>query len=145
MKLGRSQGKSPSKVELDRAQVLKADGIKKEREELRNAVSNIRKHSLELSLGIMSESGKVAIDTLKSWVNALDLAHGQLHGVDDTGNEVSTDLFLDSPVYIKYNSSDANKAYMKKYKTDGFVGVILQPVLSDRIFRQFGDLPLKLF
>lgn len=145
MKIGRSQGKSPMRVELERAQVLKADGIKKEREELRAAVSNIRKHSIELSLGIMSESGKVAIETLKAWVNALDLSHGQLHGVDDTGNEISTDIFIDQPVYIKYNSSDADKAYIKKYKSDGFVGVIIQPVLIDRVFRQYGDLPLKLF
>lgn len=133
------------RVELERAQLLKADGIKREREELRQAVSIIQKHSIELSLGIMSETGKVATETLKSWVNALNLARGELHGVDDSGDEVSAESFMDQPVYIKYNSSAPNKAYIKKYKTDGYVGVIIQPVLADREFRQYGDLPLKLF
>ena len=145
MKVGRKEGKSPMRVELERAQILKADGIREERERLRRAVRSICIVSNEISLGIMSATGKLAIDTLKSWVTSLDLNRGQLHAVDESGRDIDINTLDNIPVYLKYNSSDPSAAYMKPYRSDGFVGVIFQPVLDDREFRQYGDLPLKLF
>ena len=57
MKVGRKEGKSPMRVELERAQILKAAGIKEERERLRQAVRSICIESTEISLGIMSATG----------------------------------------------------------------------------------------
>jgi hypothetical protein len=145
MKIGRKEGKSPKRVEIERAQILKSEGIKQEREKLRRAVSIVSKVSKAISLGIMSETGTLALDILKLWINHLELPHGKLHGTDESGAEISVDSMMSIPVYLKYNSSDPYNAYMKPYKSDGFVGVIFQPVLDDLLFRQYGDLPLKLF
>lgn len=56
-----------------------------------------------------------------------------------------------SPVYIKYNSSDIGNAYMKPHNGN-FSGVIFQPKfdsndsgLDIQDFMQFGDLPTGLF
>lgn len=145
MKQGRAEGKSPKRVELDRAQVLKTEGIRAERELLRSAVQSVRSVSSEISLGIMCETGSLAIQTLKAWVQGLNLSHGELHCVSDAGASIPAISLQESPVYIKYNSSDPHNAYMKPYKSEGFIGVIFQPVLADGEFRQFGDLPLKLY
>lgn len=146
MKKGRAESKNPFTVELERAQILKADGIKQERKNLRNAVSSISSISQEICLGIMATSGEKGISALKSWVSELELARGQLFAVhEDTNESIDPATLSDVPVYIKYNSSDAGNAYMKKYKAGGFVGVIFQPKLNDDIFRQYGDLPLQIF
>ena len=60
-KKGRLLGKSSKMVELERVQELKSDGIKKEREELRNATINIRKYKDEITLGIIEDKKKRAI------------------------------------------------------------------------------------
>lgn len=68
-----------------------------------------------------------------------------LHGSDDSGQSIDINSLMEIPVYLKYNSTDPNGAYMKKYRSDGFVGVIFQPDMGDGVFRQYGDLPLRLF
>ena len=75
-------------VELERVQELKADVIKKEREELRNATINIRQYSDEITLGIMADTGTRAIACLKAWVPGLDLPRGILRAVDENNDEV---------------------------------------------------------
>lgn len=85
---GRLEGKNSKVVELERAQGLKADGIKKEREELRNAILCIRKYSDELTLGIMAGTGVRAISCLRAWVSGLNLPRGVLRAVDENNDEV---------------------------------------------------------
>ena len=96
-KKGRVQGKNPKIVELERVQELKADGIKKEREELRNAVDNICKNSDEITLGIMAGTGIRAIACLRAWVSGLELSRGILRAVDENNNEVE--------VFLLYNQT----------------------------------------
>ena len=78
-------------------QELKADGIKKEREELRNAVDNICKNSDEITLGIMAGTGIRAIACLRAWVSGLELSRGILRAVDENNNEVE--------VFLLYNQT----------------------------------------
>lgn len=87
-KKGRLEGKSSKIVELERVQELKADGVKKEREELKNAAISIRKFSDEITLGIMADTGTRAITCLKAWVPGLDLPRGILRAVDENNDEV---------------------------------------------------------
>ena len=87
----------------------------------------------------------MAITALKAYVNGLNMSHGVLHGTDDSGENIDINTLMDIPVFIKYNSSDPNSAYMKKYRSEGFIGVIFQPDFGDGVFRLYGDLPLKLF
>jgi hypothetical protein len=51
-------------------------------------------------LGICASSAEEGLATLKSWVNALQLPRGLLHGMDKDG----VPLELEGGVYIKYNS-----------------------------------------
>jgi hypothetical protein len=51
-------------------------------------------------LGICASSPEEGIATLKSWVDALQLPRGLLHGMDKDG----VPLEIDGGVYIKYNS-----------------------------------------
>lgn len=85
------------------------------------------------------------MSTLKAWVAGLNMTGGILHATDDSGQYLDPNTLMNEPVYLKYNSSDPYSAYLKKYRNDGFVGVIFQPVMGDGVFRQYGDLPLKLF
>ena len=85
---GREEGKTSKIVELERVQELKADGIKKEREQLRDATISIRKQSDEITLGIMADTGTRAIACLKAWVSGLDLPRGILRAVDENNDEV---------------------------------------------------------
>jgi hypothetical protein len=96
-KKGRILGKNPKIVELERVQELKADGIKKEREELRNAVDNICRNSDEITLGIMAGTGIRAIACLRAWVSGLELSRGILRAVDENNNEVE--------VFLLYNQT----------------------------------------
>ena len=57
MKAGRKEGKSPQVVEFERAQVLKAAGLKAEWADLRKATMTMSRGSAEIVLGIMSMSG----------------------------------------------------------------------------------------
>lgn len=142
MRQGRAQGKTPQQVEFERAQLLKAAGLKAEREELRTATKLVASVAIETTLGIKAESGTRGLEVLKAWVGGLSLTRGVLRAVDENNVEVPIDRWNDFPVYIKYNSTEGGDAYMKPYE-GGFGGVIFQPFLSDAVFRQYGDLPLN--
>jgi hypothetical protein len=145
MRNGRKEGKTPYQVELEHAQTLQADGIQEQREQLRSAVSVVVFESSETCLGIMAKSGEKAIEVLRSWIGGLELPRGLLTAVDETGVAMDVNDLMNTPVYIKYNSTMGGDAYMKPYKDDGFAGVIFQPKMDDDEFRQYGNLPLKLF
>jgi hypothetical protein len=109
-------------------------------------------------LGIGASSAEQGVATLKSWVTALQLPRGLLHGMDKDG----VPLDLDGGVYIKYNSGgvytfqDIRKsgmgfdalwkpgdAMLEPY--DGiYRGVYFQVELADKVFRQY-LVPLDLF
>jgi hypothetical protein len=109
-------------------------------------------------LGICASSAKEGVTILKSWVTALQLPRGLLHGMDKDG----VPLDFDGGVYIKYNSGgvytfqDIRKsgmgfdalwkpgdALLEPY--DGsFRGVYFQVELEDNVFRQY-LVPLDLF
>lgn len=102
-------------------------------------------------LGICASSAAEGLATLKSWVNALQLPRGLLHGMDKDG----VPLELEGGVYIKYNSggvytfADIRKSQMgfdalwkpgdallEPY--DGtYRGVYFQVELVDGEFRQY--------
>jgi len=106
-------------------------------------------------LGILADTGQQGVDVLRNWVSGLSLPRGVLRAYDDIGDEINVNSLLDSPVYIKYNSTAAGDAYMKSNAVDDFVGVIFQPNLFENSttaaeehgmsFLQFGNLPLQLF
>jgi len=133
-------------VELERAQELKGEGLKAERERLRGATALVTQRADSVVLGIMAESGRRGVRALRAWVEGLGLPRGVLRAVDETtGEEVDIEGLDDRPVYIKYNSTERGDAYMKPYD-GGNVGVIFQPTLpGNDPFYQFGDLPLPLF
>jgi hypothetical protein len=109
-------------------------------------------------LGICASSAEEGIATLKSWVTALQLPRGLLHGMDKDG----VPLELTGGVYIKYNSggvytfADIRKsglgfdalwkpgdALLEPY--DGiYRGVYFQVELQDGKFRQY-LVPLDIF
>jgi hypothetical protein len=102
-------------------------------------------------LGICASSAEEGVATLKSWVTALELPRGLLHGMDKDG----IPLDLSGGVYIKYNSGgvytfeDIRKsgmgfdalwkpgdAMLETY--DGiYRGVYFQVELQDDKFRQY--------
>ena len=109
-------------------------------------------------LGICAATAAQGLATLKSWVTALELPRGLLHGMDKDGVPID----LEGGVYIKYNSggvytfADIRKsglgfdalwkpgdALLEPY--DGtYRGVYFQVELADGVFRQF-LVPLDLF
>lgn len=154
MKQGRILGLTPAAVTLQRAQELKASGIKKERHELKQACCHLAKVADEITIGIMAESGSKGIQYLKAWTDGLNLPTGIITAVDANNNQIQAnknDAFQNDPVYIKYTSTENGNAYIKKY--DGnFVGILFQPRLENDhqlqqqvVFRQYGDLPPAIF
>jgi hypothetical protein len=102
-------------------------------------------------LGICASSAEEGIATLKSWVAALDLPRGLLHGADKDG----VPLEMSGGVYVKYNSGgvysfaairksglgfDAlwkpGDAMLQPYDGE-YRGVYFQVELSDGEFRQY--------
>lgn len=65
MKQGRNEGKTPQRVELERAQKLRADGIKQERIQLRMAIEKVNSNATAICLGIMATTGDKALKTLR--------------------------------------------------------------------------------
>lgn len=119
------------------------------------AVRDLVASSDRVMLGFCGSTAAVGIQALSSWVSALDLPRGKLHGMDDNGVAVE----MDGAVYIKYNSqpvelaadgstqdasATAGDANLKGYDGD-FRGVYLTPQLPDGEFRQYAVLPLGLF
>lgn len=150
MKAGRKEGKSPQVVEFERAQVLKAAGLKAEWADLRKATMTMSRGSAEIVLGIMSMSGSQGIDILRAWVEKLSLPRGVLTAMDSNNEDIPYEALQDGAVFIKYNSSDAGNAYMKPH-IGNMTGVIFQPKLhpldadQNDEFLQFGDLPTGLY
>ena len=110
-------------------------------------------------LGICASSASDGIQALKSWVSALELPRGLLHGMDKDG----LPLEIEGPVYIKYNSggvynfADIRKsglgfdalwkpgdALLEPYNEGDYRGVYFQVELADGEFRQY-LVPLDLF
>ena len=144
MKQGREASKTPQVVEFERAQQLKAEGIKGERDALKVATQVVASAAVEVTLGIKADSGVRALDVLKRWVEGLSLVKGVLRAVDENNIEVGLERWDDVPVYIKYNSTEGGDAYMKPYE-GGYGGIIFQPKLEDGEFRQYGDIPLSVY
>ena len=142
MKLARTSDTTPKEIEFKRAQELMPEGIRKERESLQQALKAVSTNANSVILGIKAESGAKALTVLKSWVSSLSLPRGQLRAVDENNDPVDVTAWDTAPVYIKYNSSDSGDAYMKPYNGKYF-GVLFQPVLMDKDFIQYGDLPLN--
>ena len=140
MKVGREMNMTARQVEFQRAQILKADGLAKEKLALQEATKSLASYSLCTVLGIKAETGEKATNILRAWVSELGMKRGVLRAYDDNNNEISVDAFTNLPVYVKYNSTDNGDASMKSYNGQYF-GVIFQPVIHEHDFLQFGDLP----
>ena len=144
IKQGRAAGKGPRAVEYERAQHLKMDGIKKERIVLQEALKDVTMVADEVVMGIMADKGSQAIKVLRGWVDCLELPRGVIRCIDSNEKDVDPVTLDDSPVYLKYNSTENGDCYMKPYNGE-FTGVIYQPKLADLEFRQFGDFNLQTF
>lgn len=114
-----------------------------------------------IMLGICAENVDEALIGLKTWVPALGLPRGLLHGMDIDGVPIPPEEL--GPVYVKYNTGgcmtftemrrtgmgfDAlwrpGDAVLEMYDGD-FRGVYFNVELNDGGFRQFGVLPTDLF
>mmetsp|Transcript_14214 Transcript_14214/g.20305 ORF Transcript_14214/g.20305 Transcript_14214/m.20305 type:complete len:259 (+) Transcript_14214:88-864(+) len=112
-------------------------------------------------LGICAENVQEGLMGLKSWVGALKLPKGLLHGMDVDG--VAIDPTSLGAVYIKYNTGGCmtfsemrrqgvgfdslwkpGDAFLETYDGD-FRGIYFNVELNDEEFRQFGVLPTDLF
>lgn len=112
-------------------------------------------------LGICAENVPEALLGLKTWVSALDLPRGLLHGMDVDGVPINPEDL--GSVYIKYNTGGAmtfsqmrksgmgleslwrpGDAVVETYDGD-FRGIYYNVELNDGVFRQFGILPTDLF
>ena len=144
IKSGKKVGKTPELIEFERTQELKPEGVKQERLQLGASIRTVAEASTEIVLGIMATRGSSAISCLKAWVHALGLPRGVIRVIDHSDKDIEVAELDDAPVYLKYNSSEGGDCYMKPY-LGGFSGVIFQPVLEDKEFRQFGDFHLKIF
>lgn len=114
-----------------------------------------------IKLGICAENVQEGLMGLKSWVSALELPRGWLHGMDVDGVPIPPEEL--GSVYIKYNTggcmtfTDMRRMKMgfdalwrpgdcvlERY--DGDVrGIYLNVELDDLVFRQFGVFPTDLF
>lgn len=114
-----------------------------------------------IMLGICAENAPEALGGLRSWVDALSLPRGMLHGMDVDGVPIPPEDL--GCVYVKFSTGGAmtfkqmrdskqgfdalwrpGDALLEPY--DGsFRGVYLNVELSDGEFRQFGVLPTDLF
>lgn len=112
------------------------------------AVRTMGGQAERVMLGICADDATSAVDALKSWVSALSLPRGTLHGMDKDG--VPLDMTDFGSCYIKYNSlatesgDPAGSATLSGYDGD-FRGVYFTLCLGGDTFAQFGVLPLGLF
>jgi len=114
-----------------------------------------------IMLGICAENVDEALLGLKTWVPALNLPRGLLHGMDVDGKPKAPEEL--GSVYVKYNTGgcmtftqmrrtgmgfDAlwrpGDAVLEMYDGD-FRGIYFNVELRDGEFRQFGVLPTDLF
>lgn len=115
-----------------------------------------------IMLGICAENVQEGLMGLKTWVGALALPRGLLHGLDVDGKPMENPETLGS-VYLKYNTggcmtfAEIRKSGMgfdalwrpgdvvlETYDGD-FRGIYYSVELDDGDFRQFGVLPTDLF
>ena len=87
LKKARADGRSIALVELERAQLLKSEGVKAERDGLRTSTAAATHLAHEIVLGIMADSGARGIRVLKAWTGALDLPRGVLRAVDENSGD----------------------------------------------------------
>jgi|EP00979_Chaetoceros_neogracilis_P002499 hypothetical protein len=142
-----------------------------DREQMRTAVVTLaneahRQRALNsaegrIILGICAENVDEALLGLKTWVPALALPRGLLHGMDVDGKPIAPEDL--GSVYVKYNTSgcmtftqmrksglgfDAlwkpGDCVLETYDGD-FRGIYFNVELNDGEFRQFGILPTDLF
>mmetsp|Transcript_16397 Transcript_16397/g.20039 ORF Transcript_16397/g.20039 Transcript_16397/m.20039 type:complete len:280 (+) Transcript_16397:43-882(+) len=115
-----------------------------------------------IMLGICAENVTEGLMGLKTWVDALSLPRGLLHGLDVDGKPMENPDSLGS-IYLKYNTGGCmtfTEMRRSKMGFDGlwrpgdvvletydgdFRGIYLNIELEDGIFRQFGVLPTDLF
>ncbi len=114
-----------------------------------------------IMLGICAENVQEGLMGLKTWVDALALPRGLLHGMDVDGKPVDPESL--GSVYLKYNTggcmtfSEMRKSgkgfdalwkpgdvVLETYDGD-FRGIYFNVELDDGVFRQFGVLPTDLF
>ncbi len=115
-----------------------------------------------IMLGICAENVQEGLMGLKTWVDALSLPRGLLHGLDVDGKPMENPETLGS-IYLKYNTggcmtfSEMKKSgkgfdalwrpgdvVLETYDGD-FRGIYYNVELEDGVFRQFGVLPTDLF
>ena len=105
-----------------------------------------------ITLGIMAHNKDKGLNTLKMWVEALDLPKGLLLAYLKDDIQVPVEEFpRNEPVYIKYSNKRPTEddkvigdAYMKPYGGE-IRGVIFQPSFADNEeFYQMGDFPLDM-
>lgn len=152
-------------------QFLQTQLTDQDREQMRNAVITLVQEAHKqreakssegrIMLGICAENVDEALMGLKTWVPALGLPRGLLHGMDVDGKPIAPEDL--GSVYVKYNTGgcmtftemrrtgrgfDAlwkpGDAVLEMYDGD-FRGVYLNVELNDGEFRQFGVLPTDLF
>jgi hypothetical protein len=150
---------------------LQKELTKEDRQIMRDAILTLtneahRQRSLNardgrIMLGICAQNVNEGLMGLKSWVPALSLPRGLLHGMDVDGTPIPPEEL--GSIYIKYNTggcmtfTDMRKTGMgfdalwrpgdcvlEMYDGD-FRGVYFSVELKDSIFRQFGVLPTDLF
>jgi hypothetical protein len=145
-----------------------------DRQSLRNAVmiltneahkqrgTSLNQQHGRIMLGICAENVSEGLMGLRTWVDALALPRGLLHGLDEDGKPMENPETLGS-VYLKYNTggcmtfSDIRKSgkgfdglwkpgdvVLETYDGD-FRGIYFNVELEDGEFRQFGVLPTDLF
>lgn len=119
-----------------------------DREALAAAMQTVSSHAERVMLGFCADDVDSGVRALKSWVGALSLPRGRLHGMDADG--VPLDMSTFGSCYIKYNSlptagDPPGSALLSGYDGD-FRGVYFSPDLGEDFeFAQYGVLPLDVF
>jgi len=112
-------------------------------------------------MGFCAENALEGLGGLRSWVTALGLPRGMLHGMDVDGVPIAPEEL--GSVYVKFSTGGAmtfsemrksglgfdalwrpGDALLEPYDGD-FRGVYLNFELADGVFSQFGVLPTDLF
>ena len=120
------------------------------------------KQNGRIMLGICAENVQEGLMGLKTWVDALTLPRGLLHGLDVDGQPMENPESLGA-VYLKYNTGGcmtftemrkSGKGFDALWKPGDVVletydgdyrGIYFNVELQDGQFRQFGVLPTDLF
>ena len=117
------------------------------RDNLKDAIVNLRKGMTGLRLGIMAPTAEKASESLNEWLRGLALPGVDVRIVDEQNQPADSDI--SGAVYLKYSYSEDSGdpkvgAYMKPYPFAGR-GVLFNPDLEDGMMHMYGDFPLALF